>query len=485
MATIYKTPKKQVNPATGKWEVVCGPDGQPIMLPKWRTVIFDHNGKRKMFTLGTSKTAAQKQADMLELREREIKNGLRPKPEAEAKAKKAARPFGEVCAEYMAWGRAQGGRQGLPWDDEHALKKERELLFWHDALALKDIADVEDVLTKVERECRKMLDAGNCGKTVSNRVQHLKSLFFWCKDRDYLTENPLKKLGKFDTAPTFVRRAMTLEEYNALMCHCADHRQLLYEVASCSGLRENELRKLEPKHLDRKQCGIRVDRKVDKARKERLQPIPAALMERLTAFVASGEAKELYKRVYRNQGERPERKEPPENPLLYVPSNPTTMLKKDLEAAGIPYETEEGRLDFHALRTAYINFLIDVGANPKTTQSLARHATLDMTMNVYGRAREDSRRETVEALGRMLSTGGSAKGGLESTNHGQQNYQQSTNYFDIEGFLNDVTLDEVEGSIKIGWCGREDLNLHAIAGTWPSTKRVCHSATSALQIWKE
>ena len=34
MATIYKTPKKQVNPTTGKWETVCDADGNPIMLAK-------------------------------------------------------------------------------------------------------------------------------------------------------------------------------------------------------------------------------------------------------------------------------------------------------------------------------------------------------------------------------------------------------------------------------------------------------------------
>ena len=459
MATIYKTPKKRRDPATGKMVDVIGPDGKPVMHPKWRTVIFDHTGKRKAFTLTTHKSTSQKQADLIELREREIKNGIRPKPEeaAKAKPKKADRPFGEVIAEYMAWGRAQGGRRGLPWDDEHALKKERELSFWHEALGLKNIADAEDALTKVEIECRKMLDAGNCGKTVSNRVQHLKALFFWCKKRKYLTENPLEELGKFDTAPTFVRRAMTLEEYNALMLDCANHRRLLYEVASCSGLRETELRKLEPKHLDHKRCGIRVERKVDKGRVERLQPIPAALMERLTAFVASGEAKKLYKRFYRNQGNRPERKEPPQNPLLYVPSNPATALKKDLEAAGIPYETEEGRLDFHALRTAYINFLMDVGANPKTMQALARHATLEMTMNVYGRARDDRNREAVEALGEMLTVAERPNAGLTMPNNGQQNYQISTKHIDIEELLKDITIDEIDGYMKMNWCRKQDV----------------------------
>ena len=43
----------------------------------------------------------------------------------------------------------------------------------------------------------------------------------------------------------------------------------------------------------------------------------------------------------------------------------------------------------------------------------------------------------------------------------------------------DASLAITRDASKIAWCGREDLNLHSLAGTWPSTRRVCHSATSA------
>ena len=458
MATIYQTQRKKKDPATGKKVLVFDKQGQPAMHPKWRTTIFDHTGVRKTFTLTTNKLQSQKQADMIEMREREIKNGLRAAPEK--KPEKVERLFDDVFAEYMAWGRAQGGKRNMPWDDEHAYKKEREITAWQEALKLKDIADAENILTKVEAECRRMLEKGNTGKTVTNKVQHLRALFLWCKKRKYLVENPLQMLGKFDTEPTFVRRAMTIEEYYGLMGGCASHRRLLYEVASCSGLRENELRQLEPEHLDRKRCAIRIDREVDKSRKERLQPIPEALMERLVAFVASREAKKLYARIYRNQGKRAERKEPPANPLLYVPTNSATMLKKDLERAGIPVETEEGRLDFHALRTAYINFLLDVGANVKTTQSLARHATLEMTLNTYGRARQDNRRDAVELLGGMLL---SDSNGLETTNNGKQKYRISTEALPAGVGGKNITPENFGGYIEKYWCGREDLNLHDLA----------------------
>ena len=39
--------------------------------------------------------------------------------------------------------------------------------------------------------------------------------------------------------------------------------------------------------------------------------------------------------------------------------------------------------DFHALRHTFITSIMKSGINPKTAQSLARHCTIDMTMNVY------------------------------------------------------------------------------------------------------
>ncbi len=95
--------------------------------------------------------------------------------------KNQSRPFDEVLAEYMAWGRAQGGRRGMPWDEEYAYKKERDIIFWRTALELGVLGDLYDVLPEVEAECLKILDSGISGKTVANKVLNLRSLILWCK----------------------------------------------------------------------------------------------------------------------------------------------------------------------------------------------------------------------------------------------------------------------------------------------------------------
>jgi hypothetical protein len=51
---------------------------------------------------------------------------------------------------------------------------------------------------------------------------------------------------------------------------------------------------------------------------------------------------------------------------------------------------------------AYINFVIESGVSVKEAQALARHATPELTMNVYGRVREERLSEAVEKVAKTL-----------------------------------------------------------------------------------
>ena len=57
-----------------------------------------------------------------------------------------------------------------------------------------------------------------------------------------------------------------------------------------------------------------------------------------------------------------------------------TMVQKDLERAGIPYETHEGIADFHAAgRHSHITGLVRSGASIMEAKELARHADIRQT----------------------------------------------------------------------------------------------------------
>ena len=89
--------------------------------------------------------------------------------------------------------------------------------------------------------------------------------------------------------------------------------------------------------------------------------------------------------------------------LLYVPGQAAKIMSKNLAVAGIPEQTASGKLDFHALRTAFVNLVFEYGqVSPKEAQDLARHSTPDLTFNVYGRSREGRLVEAVERVAQAV-----------------------------------------------------------------------------------
>jgi hypothetical protein len=62
------------------------------------------------------------------------------------------------------------------------------------------------------------------------------------------------------------------------------------------------------------------------------------------------------------------------------------LIRLDLEAAGIPYAEEAGRVyDLHALRHQFISDLATAGIHPKMAQELARHSPIVLRMDHYTR----------------------------------------------------------------------------------------------------
>ncbi len=165
-------------------------------------------------------------------------------------------------------------------------------------------------------------------------------------------------LAQFDTTPQSRRRAMNQKEVSRLLNAAPPERRLLYGVAFVSGLRAKELRSLTLGHLDMKRGGLHLEAGWTKNRKVGFQPLHAAILQRLKEHAESGEPTRLYEMAFKKGGSK---HQPPQNALLYVPSHTARCLYRDLASAGIPKETPKGRLDFHAARVAYINFLIEGG----------------------------------------------------------------------------------------------------------------------------
>ena len=354
-------------------------DRNGVPHPNWRIRYMDWKGERQSCVGLPSKPDTQKLAWKIQTEHDEIRKGLRPPPRECEKP----RLFRDVANEYLAWGNSQGGHHGRPWSEKHRQQKTYRLKFWEQRLELKMLSDLVGSLSRVEKVLREMQISGPkgnpcVGKTLQNYAEVIGAFCDWAIDREYLSDDPLKRLQKFNVEPSWNRRAITLEEAQAILAVAPQHRRLIYMIAMNTGLRAGELRQLIVSDF---QNGLILRPEITKNRKAGFQPLYQMVIDELTVST---------------QGKAPADR------LLAVPKDTASMLYRDMEKAGVPIVTDDGKLDFHALRTSFATFVVETGANVKETQSLMRHSTPDLTMRIYARARQHPLQGVVTQVGERL-----------------------------------------------------------------------------------
>ncbi|MGD9857435.1 MAG: tyrosine-type recombinase/integrase [Planctomycetaceae bacterium] len=131
-----------------------------------------------------------------------------------------------------------------------------------------------------------------------------------------------------------------------------------------TGLRKAELASLTPQSfdLDSTQPTLTVEARASKRRRKDTRPLHETLVELVRELIADL---------------------PPDEPLFPKLARRKTwmMIKRDLEEAGIEYQTEEGIADFHADgRHTHITSLLKSGIHLVHAKELARHSDVRMTM---------------------------------------------------------------------------------------------------------
>jgi integrase len=139
--------------------------------------------------------------------------------------------------------------------------------------------------------------------------------------------------------------------------------------------------------VDLKLARIRVPAASAKSRREQSVEIPPDLLRELRAIA-------------------------PRDRAVVTPVFDRTMFPstrtfwKDLEEAGIARRDGEGRVvDFHSLRVTFVTWLVVSGVHPKTAQVLARHASIETTMQTYTDIRRLDVKAAVAGLPDLSSEG--------------------------------------------------------------------------------
>jgi len=238
---------------------------------------------------------------------------------------------------------------------------------------------------KVHRFLAELRDNGK-GASIETSNQYLRALkqfANWMVRNGRGAQSPVAyiKCLNSDLDRRRTRKALTPDECRRLIqatvrgpirfSMSGPERALLYRVALETGLRASELRSLTKSSFDfDHNPPVVTVRAVDsKHKREDVLPLRPGLASELRIHLAMKQ---------------------PMNRVFNAPLSPKScwrtcsMLKADLEAAGIPYMDASGRAtDFHSLRHTFITNLAISGVHPKIAQTLARHSSIELTMNRY------------------------------------------------------------------------------------------------------
>lgn len=382
---------------------------------RWR-LTYTLNGRRITERLGTIEKNAKKRARTVSELIDSIKSNLVPPEEA----KRLLSDNKEIGQHVEAYERHLTQKNNDQDYINTTLQRVRDMIGLMDATRAKHVTAgaVEAAMGKLaEKKIAdgrgKPTDQNLSPQTQKHYLRSIKQFARWMKRTGILLSDPLENVEgpKIAGDVRHPRRAPTAEEIRHLIAFAASatrekwnamkgaDRAQLYAYAFTTGLRAAELHAAQVNwlRLTGETPMIVVPGKFTKNGKDAAQPIPSWLASAASEWL-HGRTGDLFPRM-------------PEKPIKMFRKDlrgaRARWMKQQIEEAGaepkkleanpfLAYRTDDGYLDFHALRHGYGSTLAESDAEVKLIQSLMRHSTVELTMNRYAHARHSRAAAAVE-----------------------------------------------------------------------------------------
>jgi len=360
MASLYKKPVVVTDPKTG--------ERVKAKSKKWWGRYRDESGVERRVPLATDKTAAQAMLNELVKKVERRAAGVVDRFDEHRK-----RPIGEHLTDFERHLKAKGVSAEQV---KLVTFRARRIVECCKAKMTNDLS-----ASRVQNFLADLREEGTSVQTSNHYLRAIKQFTRWLVKDRRAGDDPLAFIAMLNvsTDRRHDRRPLTDTEFSSLLTAASNgpvvlrmagrDRSMLYTVAAYTGLRASELASLsvESFELDAEPPTVTVQAAYSKHRRQDVLPLHSSLVAMLRPWL---ENKQPSRPIW--PGTWAKRK--------YAGK----MLQRDLKAAGIPYMDDNGLFaDFHALRHTFITNMVKAGVNPKTAQSLARHSTIDFTMNVY------------------------------------------------------------------------------------------------------
>ena len=361
MASLYKKPITRTDRKTG--------NRIKAKSKKWWGRYRDASGVERRVPLASGKTAAQTMLNELITREERKAAGLIDQFDEHAK-----RPLAEHVKDY---------RRHLESKANATSHVKLTTSYIQKVIAGCGFKVIRDLsASRVATWLSDLRTEGRSVRTSNAYLTAIKGFSRWLVRDRRAAEDVLSHLATLNAKVDVRRERRTLEPMEiAKLINAArkgerfrtltgEDRAVLYHVALTTGLRAGELASLTAQSfdLDSDPPTITVEAAYSKHRRRDVLPLRSDMADILRQYFATcGHAgnEPLWPGSWSRKGS-------------------AVMIRKDLEAAEIPYKDDAKRFfDFHSLRHQFISALARGGAHPKEAQALARHSTITLTMDRY------------------------------------------------------------------------------------------------------
>ncbi|QDU61212.1 Tyrosine recombinase XerD [Planctomycetes bacterium Pan216] len=252
------------------------------------------------------------------------------------------------------------------------------------------------------REWRQSM--GNvCPRTVNKEITTLNICLNKAVKWRRIESNPIKGLEplKHDIKRK-VRRALSPDEVKRLIDVSPPHLAIVWKTFVSTGLRKDELINLTLDDYDADEKTVTVRSEFAKSGKARDVPLIDSIVEFIEQRKDEAAPTDPIFVV-------PRTGHPWRNNLLsrfYAYAGTCPCKKKDLakcrclikQRAEIEDARPNGSVDIHSLRVTFVTEAINNGASPRAVQVIVGHATLEMTMDIYTKATDQSKRNALDSL---------------------------------------------------------------------------------------
>jgi len=228
-------------------------------------------------------------------------------------------------------------------------------------------------------------------------IKSLMSTLFKCAQRWELAENNPMQLVRVKNVSKRRERpsVLTAEEFHSMLPHIREPYRTMVLIAGCLGLRASEIVGLQWKDFDFEKSTLLVQRGVVHGRVDDVK----TEYSRDVVPIAPELAKELL--AYRDGCYPTKDGWLFANPATERPYHQEEIQKKHIragaKAAGI-----KSQVGWKTFRHSYRSWLDQTEAPMGVQRELMRHASIQTTMNVYGRAMTDSKRQAHSNVVQMV-----------------------------------------------------------------------------------